>query len=616
MKRFLALLAFLPALAFAEEEAALTLAKIGEALTAPNHVYGPSVTAEDLVGRVVLVWNVSDLVEPLLSSVRSGAKTDDKSADSPAGQAKAQSKALRGASKGALKDGRLLVIVVDAMPDDQELRRYRTESIRRLGLSFPVYSLDAKSQLFGADGARLAEVPSIEDLAEGDRLTNALKEAPDYYPGRLICFRTELHEQEAKNLLLSKNIDPVLTTLRRDAARGGPKGEEARRMVETVEAYLKDSCAGIENDLKNAPSRAVAAIERLKKTSPATAGRYKNALAGLYRTPEIKQLVSIREFVDAANAGKFGRGDTGRKADDALKKVEALAQHKNPAIAADANGLKAVLESLSSQRLAQEQAAAREQVRTRRAEERQRERESMADGSKSGPKSKRATAASVLAAVAGEVTLAPLMEELARLDDATCNYETLRNGYVKYEKQETEKGAAARALISAIDGMLRDCGDQLAAIQKTKQPLNIFDRNDWERLITVNFPSLQNQEAGKFALKLLRDSELRRIHKTLKELEMGLQDYDGSGEGRAAAVIQYRRDKLRLLLKSRKTSSPIVAMAVAQLDAMGYDEASIVKKLEEVEDELKRASAAAKSAERARKKAAKKQERGSYATGY
>lgn len=583
----------------------LSLTQVGDALTAPNRVYGNALSAADLPGRVVLVWRITEFVTPVASAVRNDAELDEKQENGPFGKLRNQTKLLRSAAKGALRDGRLLIVAVDPMPADPELRRFRAEAIRRLKPSFPVYSLDAASQLFAATGKFLAKTPSIEDLAKGDRLTNALKEAPDYLPGRILLFRTESHESAAKRFVEGKNVEAPLAALRKEAAGSGDKADEARRMVEAIDEYLKNVCADIEADLKAAPSRAVGRIALLSKTAPTVARRYGGALGALRRTPEVKQLGAVRAFLAAADAGKVGRGDMGRSADDFTQRLTPMAKHANPAIAAEATQLLAALAPFSTEALGQEQAGVRNQVRARKAAERKEEEKK---GKKDdAPKSKRPTAGSVMAARAGATTIAPLMEELLRIDDATCNYENLRNAYAKYERQEGEKAVAAKALIAAIEGSRKGLCDDLARIQKEGKPLDLYTRGDWERLITVNYPSLQSTDEGRAALKMLRDSEIRRIHGILDDIRHGHADREEGETNEAYAVSQtlYLQAKLKALLKYRKTNSAYGRLCVAQLDALGFGDDAINKRLADLDNQLKSQKNAAKAAEKRRKDAEK-----------
>ncbi len=589
-----------------KDDAPLTIVQVGEALTAPNRVYGAALSADDLPGRTVLVWRISEFVDPVAKAVRDDADLDEKAENGPFERLRAQTKALRSASKSAMREGRLLVVALDPMPADPELRRFRTEAVRRLKPSFPVYALEAPSQLFGPDGKFLAKVPSIVDLAEGDRLTNALKGTPDYLPGRILRFRTEFHESAAKRFVEGKNIEQPLAALRKEALGTGEKADEARRMAAAIEAWLKEADADIEADLKAAPSRAVGRIALLAKTCPSAARRWLGALGALRRNPEVKQLGAARAFVAAANAGKVGRGDMGRTADALLQKLEPMSKHANASIAAEATQLRAALAPLTTEALDREQTGVRGQVRARKAAERKAEEEKTKKAD-AAPKPKRPTAGSVLAARAGAATLAPLMGELARVDDATCNYESLRNAYANLERQEGEKAAAAQALTAAVEGTRKSLAEDLARIQKEGKPLDLYARADWERLITVNYPSLQSTDEGRAALKMLRDSEIRRIHGILDDIRHGHADREEGETAEAYAVsqTQYLQTKLKALQKYRKTNSAYGRLCVAQLDALGFGDDAIAKRLSDLDAKLKDQKNAAKAAEKRRKDAEK-----------
>lgn len=610
MKRFaFAVCLLLPmALFAAKKPEALTLDALGAALTEPNHVFGRALEAADLGQRVVVVWRISSFVDPVAKAEQNETKLDEGDENGPFEKLKAQTKLIQRASKGALRDGRLLVIAVDPQPADPELRRFRTDAIRRLKPYFPVYSIEAESQYFGPDGVMRGTVSDWATFTEG-RLVDALKDTPEYIPGRIVTFVTESHEAVSKRLVEGKNVEQVLVQLRREASGKGEKAEEAQRMLAAVDAHLQGMGAAIEKDLKAEPSRALERIAVLAKTSPSQARKYIGALNALRRDPAIKQLVAVRAFLSAANRGKVGRGDMGRTADAMTKRLQPLTQNANAAIAADASTLIAALEPFSSASLDAAQDDVRAQVRGRRAKEAEerRKKEDKADGP---PPAKRDTAGSVMASLAGASVVAPLMEELNRLDDASCNYETLRNNFAKHAQQEGERGVAAKAVIDTINGQRQSYLNDMRRILREGKPLDLYIKGDWEKILTVNYPSLGHTGEGRAALKMLRDSEIRAIFGIYDDVTNGKarREEDESNEAYAVSQTQYLQTKYKALRKYRGTRSAYGKLCVKQLDEMGLTDAAIQAKLTELDNQLKAQKNALKEAEKRRDEARRRRD--------
>ncbi len=605
----------------------MSLAQVSEVLTENNHLYGASIPPEALRGRVVLVWNLTSELQQLARQVYDNKRAEDssklevdKEEGSPYARIKEMTKAIRSASKGALKDGRLLGIAVVSPDEDPEMRRAWREAVRMMKPAFSVYAAVTASQLFSSTGECLAadgRAEVVKDWAEGDRLKNALEAAPDYLPGRIVLFRTKHHEAVTKRLVEGKNVEQALPKLRREAGGSGERAEEASRVVQAVEQYISGQCSAIEAHLQSAPSRAVDQIARFSKTAPTAARRYMGALNALRRSREVKQMGDMHDFIAAANAGKMGRGDIGRAADGYLKVLATIASSKNASLAAEATALQSALQPFTSEALEKEQSGMREQLRAKRKAEREKEkeeakarRESGGSGEEAKAKRTQATAASVLQARAGEA-IAPFITELAREDDETCNYETLRAGYTKYGSAESARATAAKAVIDTIDGMRSEHLTNLRDILKRGQLLDLFSQEHWETTLTVHFPSLASTDEGREALRVLRDSEVRHIYGVLEDVQTGepRAEEGASGTEHEIAKVQYKQTKLKALLKYRNTKSPYGRSCVAQLNAMGFDEAAIKAKQEELAQRLKDIKQSMKESEKESKKSGRNRNR-------
>ena len=621
----------------AQEKGKIELPALEHELTAPNHVYGRALDPEDLGQRVVVLWNISRFVEPgynRLKAAESGDDDDDNNNNyrnnrnndedkegGPKDQLREESRAIQRASKGAVKDGRLLVIAVDVQPADPELRRFRTDAIRELKPYFPVYSIDANSQYYDASGKHRGMISDIKTFAEGNRLTDLLAETPDYIPGRIITFKTTKMESLSKRFVEGKNIEQPLKQLRTAANGSGVKAEEAQRMLAAVEAHLAAMAADIDADLKAAPSRALTRIEVLMKTSPSMGARYAGARQALRNNPAVRQLARAREFLHKANHGDVGRGDTGRQADAFAKALTAMSKSDNASIAAEAAELAAAMEPYSAATLAaqqeklHEEIAARRKARDEARKEREQERRDRRSG-RSGkgkeeddpdPVQRFDTAGAILAKTSGDAAIAPLRAELDRLNDATCNYERIRENYATHVNQQGERGAAAKAVTDAINANRQTYLTELEAIQKESRPLDLYSTRNWEQILEVNYPSLQRTPAGSEAVKMLRDSELRAIYGVYEDVLKGTPDReeDESNEDYAVSTNRYRQTKLKALLKYRGSRSKYGRMAAAQLDTLGYSNAGIQQKLKDFDAQLKDLKKSAKEAEKAREEAQK-----------
>ena len=642
MRKILALalaLAFCLPLA-AEEKGKIELPALEHEITGPNHVYGRALDPEDLGQRAVILWNISRFVEPGYNRLKAAESGDDDDDDNnnyrrnnrddrdreggPQDQMREESRAIQRASKGAVKDGRLLVIAVDPQPADPELRRFRTDAIRELKPYFPVYAIDVSSQYYDASGKHRGMISDIKTFAEGNRLTDLLAETPDYLPGRIITFKTKKMETLSKRFVEGKNIEQPLKQLRAAANGSGEKAEEAQRMLAAVEAHLDAMAADIDADLKAAPSRALTRIEVLLKTAPSQGARYAGARQALRANPAVRQLARAREFLRKANHGDVGRGDTGRQADAFAKALTLMAKSDNASIAAEATELAAAMEPYSAATLAKEQAELHEQIAARRKardearKEREQERRNRRSGRGSSsqeedddPVQRFDTAGAILAKSAGEAAIAPLRAELDRLNDATCNYERIRENYAGHAERQGARSEAAKAVIAAIDSSRQGYLAELEAIQKDSRPLDLYSTRDWEQIIEVNYPSLQRTPAGSEALKMLRDSELRGIHGIYEDVVKGTPDREEgeSNEDYAVSTNRYRQTKLKALLKYRGSRSKYGRMAAAQLDSLGYSNAGIQQKLKDLEGQLKDLKKSAKEAEKAREKAQKEARR-------
>lgn len=608
MKRILTLI--LVALLAGRAAADAKLDALGEQLTLPRRVFGGGIEPWELRGRVVIFWDITGFVSAMAGrGESSSSNSKENKANSPVEQMRDEHRRLRSASKGAAKDGRLLVVAVTRLPDDSEQRKQKVEAIRRLRPPYPVYDMATSSALFDAQGNLVMEA-AFKDIAESDRLTTALKEAPEYLPGRIILFRTEGHEGVAKNFVAGKNIERPLGALRREAGGQGPKAEEARRMVEAVDAWIAAVCASIEGNLQTAPSQAIGQIQMLQRTLPSRARKYQGALGGLLRDAGVKQLRQVRAFIDQANMGKVGRGDMANTADDFTAKLTALSQAKgvNPAVASEAGLLVSLLQPLTSEAQAKEQQAAKAQRTERRKQAAAAEQAAKKAAKKQNtPDKPRVARLTPYLKLQKLNLLTPACEtiqaELSADYDDLCNYEALRGKLSKLASAKSPKAEGAQAAITAIESYRKQVELDMTAILKEQRLLDVFlEETDWRQLLTVNFPSLQPTAMGNQMMKVVNDQEVRSIAENVTDYRQprGFDDLD-TAEAGTVATIQYRQARLRALQKYRKSTSAFGRACAVHLDKLGFTDAELTKLLNELEESLREAKRAQKDADKRKK---------------
>ncbi|MGN0857275.1 MAG: hypothetical protein ACI4QJ_07735 [Candidatus Spyradenecus sp.] len=599
---------FVALLAWHALAATPTLDEVKQHLTLPNRVFGGGVAAGELGGRMVIFWDLTGYVAPL--------STLDEDASSTAGNEtielmRKEMRALRSAAKGALKDGRVLLIGVMAAANDPEARKRNVQAVRRLRPPCTVYCVpEPVTALFNAQSKHLVSA-SLKDIAEGSILTEALKETPDYLPGRILLFRTPEHESMSKNFVEGKNIEKPLATLRREAGGQGPKAEEARKMVEGVEAWAETQCATIENLLQSAPSQALEVILIFNKTLPSRARRYLGAANGLQRNQGIKLLHQAHAFLEQVEMGRVGRNDMINAAESFTEKLTELSQAKggNPALAAEAQTLIAQLAPLTAAaqaQVAQNAKAARMERRRLTAEAEKASRSAKKEAKeREQDKPERFTMLDVIkeehAPQAAALDL--LRDELGEFCDA-CNYEVLRAKLAKIAEQKSPKAEGAKVAVAYLDNHRKQVEEKIASTLKEQTFIDVQMRAEaWRRALLVNYPSLGSAKSGWMILKVEGDSELRAVAENIRDFQEGQIDTKGitSIAAYRVAEVQYKQARLRTIQKYRKNTKGLLRQAFKNLDTLGFSEEAINKQLGELDTQLKEAKRALKDAEKERK---------------
>lgn len=597
-------------------------------LSPVNHAYGRLLSADDLHGRVVLIWNIDSFISIEREQDddnqwgRTRRDNDDEEDDND-NSLKGLEKAIRKATKGAVKDGRLCVIAICTRTDSPLQDKRKIAGIRKAKPYFPVYFSDAKSMLFNAMGEKVCDVQNIRDLAEGDRLSGAIEDAPEYLPGRIVCIKTKFNTSLANRFIKGKNIEQPLNQLRQAARGKTEKAEEARAILEEIKTYIETTSASIESNLSSAPSIAYQEIALLLKTSPSAARKFGQQYAKLSKSQEVKFMVNVRQFLHDANLGEYGSGDTGRYADNYTHRLTQMAKSKDAAIASEATALMDLLAPYTSAAIAAEKKAEREANRAQKdkdddddeANDWSNHRQRKNDDDDDAPT--RVSAYAVIESFVSDTeTAADIIEDLKKRDIRTTNFDTLLNSYTSLAEQGS---AAAKIMKEAIAAHRQSKHEELLAIAKEGRILDLHNEEaNWEEVLEVNYPSFQRNNVGGFAIRALRDSEVRKIFLAYndaltgepkrKESSRRNDDYSSqseSSEDYEVRKIQYKISKLKTLQKYLNTRSKLGSICVKHLTSLGYSAAEITETIKSLNESVKEKKKAAREAEKARKEAEK-----------
>lgn len=619
MKRLLlTLLVTLSFTGFLRADASLDA--IAAKLTPKYHLFGQKVSPKDLPGHVVVIWNLTELVPGDVKDDdqrnrwqenRRERNEEGEEIESPADQFRKKVAALRKADR---KSQVLLIIGVVSPANTTEGLKSQREEIRQLRPAFPVYAIATDSAIYDAQGNCKITTKNIADIIEGDRLTNALAETPEYVPGRIIHFKTEASESTSKRFVAGQNLESMYSRLQTTAGGRDTRATDAQRMIEAIDAYIEQECAAIEQDLEQRPSRAIGRITTFCATFPTRGMKYNRILNLLRGSREIKTCLAVNAFLNAANSGDIGTGDLGRKADGFVKALNQLTRSKNQSIAAEAAALLPLVTPYTSAEL---QAARKEQqARDRELKEDQDKRQEENRRNRSGRRSNGEEEPSIkydtdvytyLTTRAPGGSYEIFKEDLAKQKHATANYDAIKTAYSKYLKGSGEKTEAAKSLIAAIDILHSAYHEKLKDI--VKNPLNVLLTEhecafisetviielDYEELLTTHFPSLANTPEGRTALKYYRNSEVKNFADAVRPLVL-LVD---SGKKQLAALKQLK--KLRAGAKSH-----LGKLCKAQVESMGYTDEAFDSQVEACQEKIKEEKQREKEFEEQQKEARKR----------
>lgn len=605
-----------------------TLDAIAEKLTEKYHLFGQSLEPSDIPGRVVVIWDLTSKVNSNLSLSDSN-RNDNYNNRNDNDEEKNKEDELRTQANAIMKAGKkskaLLVIGVLKVADNTVERKKQIVTLRKLRPRFPVYAIEAGTALYDAKGECKISTGNISDIADGDRLANTLAETPEYVPGRIILFKTEVSESTSKRFVAGKNLESMFAALQRTAQGSDARATDAQRMIEAINTYIENECAAIDSALEQRPSQAINRIAKFCATFPSRGQKYQRMLGMLRNSREVKTCLAASAFLNAANRGDIGTGDMGRKADGLVKTLTQLSQSKNQAVAAESAHLLSLITPYTSaelEKVRQEQLTRDREAKEEEEEQDEKNRKSNRGNRRNnkeddGPSIKNDTDAfSYLISASPSGSFEVFKDELSALKHSTCNYDVLIVSYGKYEKTKGDKTEAAKVLIDTITGMRNALMEQVNNVQKA--PLDVLLTEDaaktiddavipfdYETLLTVNFPSLANTPPGRNVLKMYRDAEVKRIADAITDYRSDKDDGEYK-EGETAADRKVKKHqtkiaKLKMIQKYRRTKTPLGKLCVAQMDQMGFTDEGIEGYIKDEQENVKAAKQEAKEEEERQK---------------
>lgn len=322
-------------------------------ITGEKHLYGATLSPDELDGRIVIVWDGRNVVNQMLNDIRNYEENNNSNSWKPRvteyssyRECERQVEDFKRSVRSAQTDGRVLVVVAVPVPDNSRERKRYNRAIRQLQIPFSVYNFESGTIAYDSRGNQAVQGGSISEISRNAKLLDILEETPPYIKGRIFHYLTPEHEVLGKSMIEGRNIEKGYEQLKKEAEAGddSAKTKEAVMMVATIEAYLSKRSSEIETALQSAPSLALERIAMFNRTAPTHAKKYARAFNALRRNNDVKKLAQVRNFLDEIAEGKYGPVDTVRYSQMRLRSLNPLLSSKNASIVAEANALKAILE--------------------------------------------------------------------------------------------------------------------------------------------------------------------------------------------------------------------------------------------------------------------------------
>ncbi len=251
-------------------------------LTPENHLSGPQLTERDLRGKVILLEYFGAGCGPCMAAMPHTIELAEK----------------------LKKDKRFVFLLSHAWPGPEKAKAFLE---RAKATHLPAYQQVALGDARVPGGVPNALVfnhkgelvwrghPASQSGTEmDDAITKALSEIPD-----LASLKSaKLNHDLTKRIAMWKNLESVRKTLAIRAKKGDAKGEEAKALLDKINAWIADQKGKINRAEKSRPSLALHLLRRLSKMVPSETTDHQAKLAELQKDEVTLALEGIRRKIE------------------------------------------------------------------------------------------------------------------------------------------------------------------------------------------------------------------------------------------------------------------------------------------------------------------------------
>ncbi len=298
-----------------------------------THISGPTLTEDDLAGKVILVEEFGFRCPPCIASLPHMQKVYEKFS----------------------KTGKFLLVGAHYQGFDKAAIQ---AILTKGGVEYPTYQGFSVSGKPSAQGIPFAYLVNHQgkvlwsghpNALDQGAISKAIKVAPDRIPGSLIPGITlKYHKGVLKQLIEGKNCDSVLNRLSRISQQSTPAGQEAKMIVDTCEKWFTDKAATITAEIEKTPAKAYYSLQLLMKTSPKHALAFKDAYTKLKETPYVTHLATFYPHINKLRqldlASPTKRRAATRMAKGIKMRLSAFTQNIEGAIKDEAQKLHQILD--------------------------------------------------------------------------------------------------------------------------------------------------------------------------------------------------------------------------------------------------------------------------------
>lgn len=303
-------------------------------LSEKGHISGPTVTAKELQGKVVLIefWGLN--CPPCRASLPHMQELYEK-------YGKRGNFTLLGSHCQARDDEKILAL------------------LKQSGVTYPVYEflkVEGMPDFRGIPHAAIIDHQGKFVTSGGlsevlAALPQVMSAAPLPIPGSLLGGMEVVHNKGVElRLVFGQNIEPLLSQLVAKAKVEGEAGREAAEILKACETALAEYEAAIRRQLEAEPSLAMEVIAKYGKTCPSKGGQFSAEWTRLKSDPNVKKLTAFRQELQKMEALKPKTKGSAKSAvqQSAFKRQQyaSLCASADAAVQAEAKALLASFDAL------------------------------------------------------------------------------------------------------------------------------------------------------------------------------------------------------------------------------------------------------------------------------